>query len=176
MRIRGIAIFAVVSVLLGVGVLASPSASATLAPWVVVHRGDSGLKVRAVQALLREHGYEVMLTSHFRFGTEKAVKQFQADHGIHVTGVVDKTTWPTLVVVLRRGETGPAVKVVQRALTFLGFYDAVVGGHFGPKTEAAVKHFQDNWVLPETGTVTGLTWRYLMATVGSGSCFATCDE
>jgi len=79
-------------------------------------------------------------------------------------------------VVLRRGDTGPAVKVVQRALTFLGFYDAVVGGHFGPKTEAAVKHFQDNWVLPETGTMTGLTWRYLMATVGSGTCFTMCDE
>jgi peptidoglycan hydrolase-like protein with peptidoglycan-binding domain len=175
--VRGLTILGVAAVLLAGTVLIAPPATATWAPWVTVQRGDSGLKVRAVQALLREHGYDVVVSGHFRAGTEKAVKRFQDARGIHVTGVVDKTTWPTLVVVLRRGDAGQAVAVVQRALSFLGFYDAVVGGHFGPRTEAAVKRFQDNWELAATGVVNVVTWRYLLATVGSPSCLmARCDE
>ncbi len=175
---RGAMVLTMVAVLLGGAVQFATPASAGWVPWVTVQRGDSGLKVRAVQALLRERGYDVALSNHFRFGTEKAVKRFQDARGIHVTGVVDKTTWPKLAVELGRGDAGPAVQVVQRALSFLDLYDAVVGGHFGPRTEAAVKQFQDQEGLAKTGVMNVFTWRHLLFMGGSPSCFASrmCDD
>ncbi|HEY7280524.1 MAG TPA: peptidoglycan-binding domain-containing protein, partial [Actinomycetota bacterium] len=78
---------------------------------------------------------------------------------------------------LHRGDAGQAVKVVQRALSYLGLYDAVVGGHFGPRTESAVESFQHSEGLAKTGVVNVFTWRHLMATVGSPSCLAgMCDD
>jgi peptidoglycan hydrolase-like protein with peptidoglycan-binding domain len=153
----------------------APASAADWVPWAKVQRGDSGLNVRAVQTLLRDRGYNVQLTDHFRYGTEHAVKAFQDSHGLEVTGVVDKTTWPELVVVVQRGDAGQVVKVVQRQLAWLQYYHAVVGGHFGPKTEAAVKEFQESWGLVQTGAMNVFTWRHLIHSIGFPSCLMKCD-
>ena len=174
MRMRMASVFALTVVVIGTLSIA-PAASADPVQWPVVHRGDSGLNVRAVQALLREHGSRVEITGHFRFGTLQAVKHFQDTHGLRVTGVVDKATWPDLVVALGRGDQGAAVMVVQRQLKFLGLYHAVVGGHFGPRTEAAVMDFQEHAGLARTGSMNTFTWRNLLHSVGFPSCLAMCN-
>jgi Putative peptidoglycan binding domain len=43
---------------------------------------------------------------------------------------------------LKPGDTGPQVRVLQRALNTLGYAVGTVDGFYGPKTEAAVKEFQ----------------------------------
>lgn len=176
MRLRIATVFALAAVTF-VGTLSvAPSAFADPVAWPVVQRGDAGLNVRAVQSLLREHGSSVPITGHFRFGTLQAVRHFQKRHGIEVTGKVDKATWPDLVVDLQRGDQGAAVMVVQRQLEFLGLYHAVIGGHFGPKTEAAVKEFQEQAALARTGVVNTFTWRNLLHSIGFPSCLmARCD-
>jgi peptidoglycan hydrolase-like protein with peptidoglycan-binding domain len=173
-RMRIAIVVALGAVVLG-GTSAAP-ASAGSVRWPAVQRGDSGLNVRAVQALLREHGSSVSVTGHFRFGTAQAVRRFQDAHGIAATGKVDKATWPDLVVVVQRGDEGPAVQVIQRQLKWLGFYHAAIGGHFGPRTEGAVKAFQERAGLEQTGVMNTFSWRHLLHSIGFPSCLrARCD-
>ena len=57
---------------------------------------------------------------------------------------------------LSYGEQGSAVRWVQRKL-----HVRPSGGHFGPKTRAAVKRFQGRHDLARTGVVGNRTWRAL---------------
>jgi hypothetical protein len=81
---------------------------------------------------------------------------------------VGQLLWPSVPVVtetsaqvlekvetLRLGDKSPAVRLLQ---TKLGL---VVDGHFGPKTEAAVKKFQGENGLKADGVVGKLTWEKL---------------
>ncbi|MEE4598000.1 peptidoglycan-binding domain-containing protein [Streptomyces sp. DSM 41524] len=59
-------------------------------------RGDSGAKVRELQALLIYHGYSVGSTGvdgYFGAATESAVKRFQTAEKITADGIVGATTW-----------------------------------------------------------------------------------
>jgi len=49
--------------------------------------------------------------------------------------------------------TGATVLHIQTALDVLGYYDAELTGHFGPKTETAVKKFQKDYGLDADGVV-----------------------
>ncbi|MET8748075.1 peptidoglycan-binding domain-containing protein [Streptomyces sp. NPDC004728] len=59
-------------------------------------RGDSGPRVKELQALLIHHGYSVGSTGvdgYFGAGTESAVKRFQTAERIRADGIVGATTW-----------------------------------------------------------------------------------
>jgi peptidoglycan hydrolase-like protein with peptidoglycan-binding domain len=56
------------------------------------------------------------------------------------------------------GATGNAVRRLQRALRRTPDLDLVVDGQFGPKTEDAVKQFQQGAGLVMDGVVGPLTW------------------
>jgi peptidoglycan hydrolase-like protein with peptidoglycan-binding domain len=59
------------------------------------------------------------------------------------------------------GATGSAVRRLQRALRRTPDLDLVVDGQFGPKTEDAVKQFQQGAGLVMDGVVGPLTWAAL---------------
>ncbi|MER6394753.1 peptidoglycan-binding domain-containing protein [Kitasatospora sp. NPDC001603] len=59
-------------------------------------RGDSGARVKELQALLIFHGYSVGSTGvdgQFGAATESAVKRFQSAERITVDGIVGPATW-----------------------------------------------------------------------------------
>lgn len=59
-------------------------------------RGDSGAKVKELQALLIHRGYSVGSTGvdgYFGAATESAVKRFQSAQKITADGIVGATTW-----------------------------------------------------------------------------------
>ncbi|MFF1477736.1 peptidoglycan-binding protein [Streptomyces sp. NPDC058301] len=62
------------------------------------------------------------------------------------TGTVDTTTAPApppaTAPVLRRGDDGPEVAELQDRLAQLAIYDGKVDGHFGSRTENAVRTYQ----------------------------------
>lgn len=67
------------------------------------------------------------------------------------------------VPTLRNGSDGPTVERLQSMLNFVGGKDTLaVDGIFGPKTEAAVKQFQDNDDLAVDGIVGRETWTALL--------------
>jgi peptidoglycan hydrolase-like protein with peptidoglycan-binding domain len=139
--------------------------------------GSKGSGVKAVQTKLIALGYNLGGSGAdgiFGTITEKAVRNFQRDAGITVDGVVGpqtetaldkaKTYTFRLSAVVKKGNRGGAVSIVQKALNALG-YSLVMDGVFGRKTEDAVKKFQkakglvvDGIVGPITTVALGGKW------------------
>jgi peptidoglycan hydrolase-like protein with peptidoglycan-binding domain len=76
--------------------------------------------------------------------------------------------------IIASGATGDAVRRLQRALRRTPFPGLVVDGMFGPRTEAAVRSFQQGASLVVDGVAGPLTWAALpnggpMPTVQEGS-------
>lgn len=63
--------------------------------------------------------------------------------------------------ILRRGQSGEAVVVLQKALAKLGLYKESVSGTFDVATQSSVKKFQQRVYIPMTGQVDPITWRNL---------------
>src|SRR6185436_8585976 len=59
---------------------------------VVLKQGDAGTGVAYRQKLLYDLGYEMVVDGEFGPGTESAVRKFQKDHSLPVTGVIDAST------------------------------------------------------------------------------------
>lgn len=63
--------------------------------------------------------------------------------------------------ILKEGDTGNNVIILQNKLKILGFYDASVTGSFDFVTEMAVENFQREYGLDITGIVNYETWEIL---------------
>ena len=87
-------------------------------PWPVVRRGANGHPVRTLQHLLRAHGQQVSVDGVFGPLTEAAVKAVQTASGLTADGIVGPQTWPRLIVQVRRGDRGEAVRGVQEEFQF----------------------------------------------------------
>jgi murein L,D-transpeptidase YcbB/YkuD len=55
----------------------------------------------------------------------------------------------------------PTDEAIQKALKNLGLYDGAIDGKIGPKTEAAIKKFQEEHNLQVDGKVGPKTWEEL---------------
>jgi hypothetical protein len=129
--------------------------------------GDKGDEVADVQRRLAALGYDLGPSqTDGRFGclTQEAVKRFQADRQLDLTGVVDDLTWLRMVddtyqlgaraLYLRSPFFhGGDVRQLQLWLNAIGFRAEPVDGIFGPSTEKAVREFQDNTGLIADGIV-----------------------
>ncbi|MGW2373175.1 MULTISPECIES: peptidoglycan-binding domain-containing protein [Kitasatospora] len=153
-------------------VLVAPAAQA--ASWPTVHNGDSGTNVTTVQYLLNAHGAGLSVDGAFGPGTEGKVRNFQQSAGLNpVDGIVGPDTWSKLIVTVRNGDNGDAVKALQVQLNAHGA-GLSVDGAFGPGTDAKVRNFQQSAGLnPVDGIVGPATWGALLggggSTGGSGS-------
>jgi hypothetical protein len=132
----------------------------TSVSWPTTKRGQTGVNVYTVQHLLTARGYPLTIDGVFGSITESKVKQFQSAKGIAASGVVDAGTWPALVISVRLGSTGHAVRGVQRQLNKYG-YKLTVGGVFGEATDVTVRDFQRQNGLVVDGVVGQNTWRTL---------------
>jgi peptidoglycan hydrolase-like protein with peptidoglycan-binding domain len=127
--------------------------------WPFVRPGNRGERVFAVQYLLQQKGYAVPATGFYGSITTRDVARFQRSRGLNPSGNVGPSTWDRLIVTLRRGNTGPAVRGLQHNLRFAyGFRVLPVTGAFGAQTQAAVRAFQRGSRLPITGVVNSRTW------------------
>lgn len=129
---------------------------------------DSGKEVVEVQTLLNSHGADLVVDGKFGQKTATAVRAFQAEKGLPVTGSVDDKTLAELRKpparapspppatggsgMLKEGSKGPAVQALQRALNTKGA-NLTVDGHFGQKTKTAVINFQRSRGLSQDGIV-----------------------
>lgn len=101
------------------------------------------------RALQREGFYNGDVNGGYTPETVTAVKNFQAAHGLPVDGRVGPTTWEQLpaedlegMPVLREGDEGGAVALLQRCLRRMGFDPGPISGRFGQQTTAALKEYQ----------------------------------
>ncbi len=190
----------------GVAVEAAPSGAVTsaLPPGVVgLLHGSTGANVKALQQALVAAGISLPGGPDGVFGpaTEKAVAEFQRQHGLYINGRVDQKTADKLAAVsggaggtssgtatpaaarsgssttsgfvgLAVGSRGDAVKALQQALNDIGVYvPGGIDGVYGTGTQTAVSNFQRWNGLTVTGTVTQAVVKALG--LGSGSSGST---
>jgi N-acetylmuramoyl-L-alanine amidase len=160
---------------------------------MILSPGDSGEAVGQLQRRLGAAGFIPdggVSPALFCTATEQAVRVFQEDRGLPITGVCDDVTWSALVeaawslgdrVLMLRSPNlrGDDVAELQRLLSRLGFDCGRIDGIFGPLAARAVSDFQLNAGLEvdgicRTGTVEVL--RRLSRQTGDGPGIAAVRE
>lgn len=131
----------------------------------VLQTGSSGEAVSALQRRLKELGY-FSGTSDGVFGdaTLAAIRRFQMANGLSETGTADRATqfrlnegepigWEDFLQSVQcvLGDSGRQVRLLQRTLRSLGYFQGDCTGSFGELTQLAVSQFQANNALEETG-------------------------
>jgi peptidoglycan hydrolase-like protein with peptidoglycan-binding domain len=150
----------------------------TISPWPAVQKGSQGHPIRTLQLLLRARAHNITVDGLFGPATEAAVKAFQASKGLAADGIVSPQTWTTLVIQVKKGSKGDAVRGVQEEFQFRsGSGDPTKGlqidGIFGPQTETTVRGFQhalslDIPSVAVDGIVGPVTWQALVSGMLSG--------
>jgi peptidoglycan hydrolase-like protein with peptidoglycan-binding domain len=150
-----------------VAAAAAPAAT-TQAGWPVLSEGSNPtwpkVTVRSAQYLLDAHGAKLAADGIYGASTKAAVVAFQKAHHLTADGVVGKATWGALIVTVKSGSTGDAVRAVQdqgnsRAAKF---GPLAADGVFGAKTTAFVVAFQKSAHLAADGVVGVNTWQALL--------------
>ena len=133
------------------------------ADWPVLKEGDRDSEesngVLKVQLLLRQRGFSLNADQIFGPITAARVRDFQKSKSLAVDGIVGSQTWPALIIQVKKGSSGDAVRGVQSQFRSLSR-----DGIFGPKTDERVRQFQDDNGLAVDGIVGPNTWR----TLGNG--------
>ena len=136
--------------------------------YVVLQKGSRGTEVSNLQKRLIALGWSSSTSADGIYGnnTVKAVKAFQAAVGYEQNGIASvelqtilfsavapynsaATPEPTGTPIpsssyqtLKSGDTGEAVKNLQRRLKELGYFNGEIGGNYLTRTTAAVKQFE----------------------------------
>ncbi|MBA2700877.1 MAG: penicillin-insensitive murein endopeptidase [Chloroflexi bacterium] len=125
--------------------------------------GNRGSNVRALQGLLRAHGWTIAVDGTFGTATRTAVAAFQTTRGLTADGVVRSATWKALHVSMKVGSSGEAVRALQRLLNEKRHAGLNVSGWYGLATREAVAAFQRHYGMRVWGSVGPVTWRRLVA-------------
>jgi peptidoglycan hydrolase-like protein with peptidoglycan-binding domain len=111
--------------------------------------------------------------------TDAAVRAYQKEQKLAVDGIVGPQTWQALVVTARRDDQGDAVRSVQEEFQYRNQSDdennaPIVDGIFGPRTEEAVRDWQqflhdhDEPAMAVDGIVGRMTWQSLISGMYAG--------
>ena len=148
----------------------------TLSPWPVAQNGSQGHPIRTLQFLLRARGHNLTVDGMFGPATEAAVKAFQTSKGMAADGIMSAQTWSALIIQVKRGSSGDAVRGVQEEFQFRAGEPGKglkVDGVFGPQTDSTVRGFQHALSLDVSsvvvdGIVGPVTWQALVSGMLSG--------
>jgi N-acetylmuramoyl-L-alanine amidase len=141
----------------------------------LIRKGSKGAKILDIQRRIKLLGYSLgpgEIDGIFGPETEKAVKKFQQDRSVSVTGIVDDECWQELVDAgYSIGERmlylkeppfrGDDVKTLQLWLKTLGFFKNNESGIFDRNTHYALIEFQKNMKLNPDGILGGDTLVHL---------------
>lgn len=133
---------------------------------------DTGAAVEDIQSRLVSLEYltEADINGTYDEKTARAVTAFAKDFGLEETSEVDARVWARLVdATYHLGDRvlylrvpyfhGQDVKLLQKALSTLGFSCGICDGIFGAHTEDALRKFQLNMGLPSDGIAGAFTFR-----------------
>src|ERR1700735_3638918 len=133
--------------------------SNTLGPWPVVQNGSQGHTMRTLKFLPRARGDNLAV-----------------DGIMTADGIVAPQTWSALIIQVKKGNSGDAVRGVQEEFQFRSGEPGKglkVDGIFGPQTDSTVRGFQHALSLdiPSVivdGIVGPVTWQALVSGMLSG--------
>ena len=104
----------------------------------------------------------------YRSTLATAARRYRAAHGLPAAGTIGARVWVSLLSrgttpVLKVGSASDAVRRVQRSLNAADRAGLAVTGVFDAPTTAAVRTYQRDHALPQTGVVTTTLWSKLQA-------------
>jgi peptidoglycan hydrolase-like protein with peptidoglycan-binding domain len=131
--------------------------------FVALDKTSRGIRVKALQARLRELGYlAAPADGVYGSRTAEAVELFQKEAGLKQTGRASAAMIEALMdedapecsvyVTLKKGDAGDAVARLQSRLSALGYYAGSASGTFDDRTANAVKLFQSVIGAKQDGT------------------------
>lgn len=135
--------------------------------------GDSSEEILAYQKLLYyldyldvlpEGQYKGVAEGDFEKTTEAAVKEYQAKEKLQVTGTLDKETQESLIskpIEFKLGKSGDEIQNYQLILYYLDYIKDYPKGNFDNLTETAVKRYQEDRKLEDTGVLNQETQKSL---------------
>lgn len=151
----------------------------------ILRNGSERIEVELLQWTLDHYGLETEVDGIFGPSTEKNVRQYQADKGLKVDGIVGTNTWAALYgehenpvdpegklpanlrnlmniapehqFILRQGSARIEVELLQWTLNEHGL-ETAVDGVFGPETDRNVRQYQADRGLKADGIVGTDTW------------------
>lgn len=140
---------------------------------------DGGEAVRAIQRELQARGYETGgLDGTPGLVTRAAIMAFEHDHGLPLSGEADETTLKRILLGAsaagdaaaeqRRASAEAVIRTVQQTLSGLGYNTGKVDGKLGEDTQRAIRDFEIDHQLPETGRVSGSLIARLAKAAGGG--------
>ena len=142
---------------------------AALKGWPVLRQGPNStwpkVTVRSLQYLLDARGAKLAADGIYGAKTTAAVVAFQRAHHLTVDGVVGAKTWGALIVTVKLGSTGYAVRAVQDQMNYRASkygYKVAVDGIFGPVTRLSILAFQAAGKITADGVVGPVTWQALV--------------
>ncbi|WP_223635356.1 peptidoglycan-binding domain-containing protein [Planococcus sp. 4-30] len=151
----------------------------------ILRNGSARIEVELLQWTLDHYGLETAVDGIFGPETERNVRQYQADKGLKVDGIVGTYTWAALYgeheepvdpegklpaelrnlmdiapehqFILRQGSVRIEVELLQWTLNEYGL-ETAVDGIFGPETDRNVRQYQADKGLKVDGIVGTNTW------------------
>lgn len=143
--------------------------------------GEHGEAVRVLQEKLNKLSYfDDKIDGEFDILTEHALKKFQKDHGIIITGQADMHTLQVIIKAERekyidqlidksdtisRGMVSEDVRIVQEALAYFGYYKGEIDSSYGPLTAKAIRIAEEKHSIDLTKEITQTQLQTLHTTV-----------
>ena len=148
---------------------AAPAATASVTSTVAV----KAMRLASAQALQPWPALRQGANSSWPKVTVRSLQYLLNARGARLTvdGIFGAKTWGALIVTVKLGSTGPAVRAVQDQANFRNLrngHSLNVDGIFGPKTQAWVRGFQQAEGFKADGVVGPLTWQALVTESLSG--------
>lgn len=153
---------------------------------------SSDLVVQVQTALAERELYDGVVDGAPRAGTEAAIRAFEQSQGMVPTGVASEKVLAALMTApMRKAEAARPVQkpaaasagglttgsttaaqttrlgAAQKALSKLGYGPVAIDGKMGASTRAAIRSFERDRGLPETGDLTAPTVKALQAMSGT---------
>jgi hypothetical protein len=131
--------------------------------------GDTGALVKAAQCLLAgQKMYAGKVDGVYRATLAAAARKYRAAHRLPAAGTIGPRVWVSLlsqgsVPLLKIGSANAAVRRIQRSLNAADRAGLQVTGIFDTRTTAAVRKYQADHGLSQTGVVTTALWGKLQA-------------
>ncbi|MDD4706531.1 MAG: peptidoglycan-binding protein, partial [Bacilli bacterium] len=138
-----------------------------------IKQGDQNDDVIDLKIKLKRLGcFSDEINNNFDIKTTESVKKIQIDHNLKADGIVGPNTWkvinsklekvlPTIINPLFEGAKGDEIALLQEYLNLLGYYNFKIDGNFNVNTTKAVKLFQKENNLNDTGIVNQETWELM---------------
>lgn len=139
------------------GTMDAATITALLDEEITYRKGQKGEEILKYQMILY---YIDELTQYpngeFGDATVAAVTSYQGKNGLEATGAIDQATLLSLAaeaITYKQGKKGEVIEELQNRLKTLGYLTGEVDGQYGSKTVEAVKKFQADKQITQTGEI-----------------------